>query len=95
MEMRARPDGWTWHAPVGSFGHNDFGLHDVHGNVSEWCEDWDTRKDLSPERLKSCRGGSWQSAPIHARSAFRGFLFPRSTENNRGLRPAFGIRADP
>src|SRR5262249_39185517 len=33
-------DGWLGTCPVGSFPPNDYGLHEVTGNVWEWCADW-------------------------------------------------------
>ena len=73
-------------APVGSFGANAFGLHDMHGNVAEWVEDcWNdtyagapsdgtawNRGDCSQRLL---RGGDWISGPKGVRSADR-FGFP-------------------
>ena len=76
---------------VGSFPANEWGLHDMHGNVCEWCEDdWhdnykgapnDGRAWLLDAREntytpKILRGGSWDLDPRGCRSACRDFTFP-------------------
>lgn len=67
---------------VGSFPPNRFGLHDMHGNVSEWVDDClnknygaapnDGRAWLSGEcYYRILRGGSWSSDLEDLRSAHR------------------------
>ncbi|MCA3279565.1 MAG: formylglycine-generating enzyme family protein [Roseomonas sp.] len=67
--------------PVGSLPRNDWGLHEMHGNVKEWVEDTfnpyrSVRTDSSPrvgdnESFRVLRGGSWDNAPLSLRAAFR------------------------
>ena len=98
-------DGFYYHAPVGSFQANPFGLFDMHGNVTEWCAD-DAVLDYPVDseipgdglnrsgelRRKVFRGGSWYLPPEYCRSAFRHFDFPNSANQNHGLRVARDVR---
>ena len=44
-------------APVGSFPPNLHGIHDLGGNVWEWCEDWWNNE----QKYRVLRGGSWNN----------------------------------
>jgi formylglycine-generating enzyme required for sulfatase activity/tRNA A-37 threonylcarbamoyl transferase component Bud32 len=52
-------DGFATSAPVGSFPANEWGIHDLGGNVWEWCEDW---YDAS-QKERVLRGASWLLRP--------------------------------
>lgn len=84
--------------PVGSYPANQFGLHDMHGNVWEWCADlWqpvgkaaldnrDARLVESSESYRVLRGGSWCSPPINCRSAERDKAEPDKWDYDIGFR---------
>jgi formylglycine-generating enzyme required for sulfatase activity len=74
-------------SPVDSYPANPWGLHDMHGNVWEWCasvfdEDYngleleDAGDDQDELRERVVRGGSWHNVPGGLRSASRNKLRP-------------------
>jgi formylglycine-generating enzyme required for sulfatase activity len=83
--------------PVGAFPANHFGLHDMHGNVWEWCADWygdlyyrqSVRNDptgLGTGSFRVVRGGSWRNHATTCRSAYRNGLMPHHRDNCTGFR---------
>jgi formylglycine-generating enzyme required for sulfatase activity len=83
--------------PVGSYPANAWGLHDMHGNVFEWCRDWYHSKlpggvdpDLSdrPATSRVRRGGCWADDGWPCRSAFRLRFEPERRYDHIGFRVA-------
>ena len=81
--------------PVALKSPNVRGLHDMHGNVSEWCMDWygeygpDSQTDpRGPQSgsAKVIRGGSWFGNAKNCRSASRFYWPPNSPSEFIGFR---------
>lgn len=83
--------------PVGQFSPNRWGLHDTHGNVLEWCEDWfspsyysllENNNPKGPEEgfEKVLRGGSWFFRARNCRAAARYSEKPTNKSNTIGFR---------
>jgi formylglycine-generating enzyme required for sulfatase activity len=86
--------------PVGQRKANSWGLHDMHGNVWEWVEDWYGAYSAEPVpdphgpssgSYRVIRGGCWDYGAWYCRSSYRICGEPGSRDRYLGfrvLRPA-------
>jgi formylglycine-generating enzyme len=90
------PGGAATTVNVGSYEPNAWGLHDMHGNVREWCADWHSNAlpggndPAGPESgtIRVRRGGSWNHEVSACRSASRHKGPPDDSNSDLGVRIA-------
>ncbi|QDU28866.1 Serine/threonine-protein kinase PknB [Anatilimnocola aggregata] len=91
---------------VGTKPANSFGLHDMHGNLIEWCQDFYDEKSyetpgadgpqrVNPDSNRVLRGGLWAGSASQCRSAFRYQYLPYGRFSGHGFRVVRNLEIPP
>ena len=86
---------WNWPAiennknrthDVGSKKANELGIHDMSGNVREWCWDWHVDEESDGGVWRVVKGGGWMGDVSNNEVSFRGKFDPNGYGPDQGFR---------